>query len=334
MTRKRCTVQYRQTKLDDLTDDFVLKNSIVDALLGVHDGQQVGANARARIIDLDQDGSFVILNKVSEPDSWENRFFYGQLIHLTEGADVAAVLDSLENDTEEYLLEQVNIGDDARVLKGVLYFAVVDNHVGLIENQSVKGKTLERYLTALLQRDRQLQPGEAVILNAEFLAADGRELPATAELTVSAEPNRGAMLEEVGRVIEDEAARARREGATVLDVLRTLGWDDAAIAAIEDEVPDDGWLEGFFKVVIKRKGRRRAISRATINEALRNIDADDLGLRGPDGTEKGGLRKLTSTCQVDAEGTLLDPSHAVEQIVNTLRDWAAEGKIDCNLDGG
>lgn len=334
MPTKRCTIQYRQTKLDDLDDDFSLKNAVVGAMHGNHGGHQVGSNARARIIDLDQDGSFVILNKISDPASWDDNFFFGQLIHLTEGADVAAVMDSLDDDTDEYLLQQVNIGDEARVLKGVLYFAVTGNHVGIIENQAVKGKTLERYFTALLQRDTQLEPGEAIILNAEFLAADGRELPATAEMTVSAERNEGDMLREAGRMLEDEAARAQREGATVLDVLRTLGWDEAAITAIQEEVPDDGWLEGFFKVVIKRRGRRQAISRATINEALRNIDADDLGLRGPDGSERGGLRKLSAPRHVEAEGTLLDPTHAVEQIVNTLMEWAVEGKIDCDFEGG
>lgn len=244
-------------------------------------------------------------------------------------------MESLEEDTDEFLLEQVNIGEQARVLKGVLYFAAVQNHVGLIENQAVKGKTLERYLTALLQRVDHLRPGQSVVLNAEFVAADGRELPGTAEMTVSAEPNRGAELQnEVARTIEAEAARAEREGSTVFDVLRTLGWDEAAIIAIQDEVPEDGWIEGFFKVMIKRKGRRKQISRATINEALRNIDSDDLGLRGPDGTERGGLRKLTAHCQVQAEGALLDPTHAVEQIVNTLREWARQGVIDCNFEGG
>ena len=65
---------------------------------------------------------------------------------------MAAVLQSLEEDTDEYLLQQVNLGEQARVLKGILYFATVGSHVGLIEGQQVKGRTLERYLRGCLRR--------------------------------------------------------------------------------------------------------------------------------------------------------------------------------------
>ena len=98
------------------------------------------------------------------------------------------------------------------------------------------------------------------------------------------------------------------------------------------EVPDDGWIEGFFKVFIKSKRARKPISRATINEALRNIDAADLGLRG-NGSEKGGIVKLSIQRHVETVQSLLDPADAMEQIVNALRDWAAAGKIDCSFDG-
>lgn len=73
----------------------------------------------------------------------------------------------------------------------------------------------------------------------------------------------------------------------------TLKWSPEAIERLRAEVPDDGWIEGFFQVFIKRRNRRKPISRATIDEALRNIDPADIGLRG-DGSEKGGLVKLST----------------------------------------
>lgn len=123
----------------------------------------------------------------------------------------------------------------------------------------------------------------------------------------------------------------RRDGATVFDVLRTLNWNEEAIATLRAEIPDDGWIEGFFKVFIKQRNRRKKnITRAAINEALRNIDPGDIGMDG-DGKERGGIVKLSVKRRVSMVGSLLDPKDAIEQIVNSLREWAAAGKIDCTF---
>ena len=296
-------------------------------------------NAKLRILDLDQDQSFVILNKLSTPDTWDGPVFAGQVIHLQEGSDVHAVMQSLDEDTDEFLLQSLNVGDRARVLKGALYFAIVGNHVGLIEGQQVRGRTLERYLTALLQKAGELETGQAIILNSKFIAGDGKELDESTEITVAAVPNRGGHAEGMGHgaerateIIEREAAQARDRGATVFDVLRTLGWSPDAIGSLRAEVPDDGWIEGFFRVFIKEKRKRKPISRATINEALRNIDPADLGLRG-NGSEKNGIVKLSVQRPVETNRSLLAPADAMEQIVNALREWASAGKIDCHFDG-
>src|SRR3546814_5116233 len=116
---------------------------------------------------------------------------------------------------------------------------------------------------------------------------------------------------DLAEIVENEVARAREEGATVFDVLATLGWDAAAIDSLRAEVPDDGWIEGFFRVLIKRRSRKKPISRATINEALRNIDPSDLGLRG-NGSEKGGIVKLSHQRSVNTHGSHLDPGDAME----------------------
>lgn len=330
---KKFTVQYRQLKTEGLWPEIELKSMLVDVLRR----RGWAENAKLRIIDIDQDQSFVILNKLSAPASWNGPVFAGQVIHLQEGSDVHAVLQSLEEDTAEFVVQNLNVGEQARVLKGALYFAVVGNHVGIIEGQQVKGRTLERYLTALLQKADELEPGQAVILNSKFTTGDGKELSESSEITIAATPNRGGEVRPAagargGEVIEREAAQDRHEGATVFDVLATLGWSHDALESLKAEVPNDGWIEGFFKVFIKERNKRKPISRATINEALRNIDPADLGLRG-DGSEKNGIVKLSMQRSVEMHGSLLDPASAMEQIVNALREWSAAGKIDCNFDG-
>jgi hypothetical protein len=330
MPSKTTTIQYRQLKVDDPSDGSDLKAMLVDVLRR----QGWDTNAKHRILDLDQDQSFVILNKLTDPGTWDGPVFAGQIIQLQEGSDVHAVTQSLDEDTAEFVLQNLNIGERTRILKGALYFAVVGNHVGLIEGQQVRGRTLERYLTALLQRAGELEPGKAIILNGKFMAGDGKELDESSEITIAATPNRGSTnspSERAEAIIEREAAQARERGATVFDVLSLLGWSADALSSLKAEVPDDGWIEGFFRIFIKEKRKRKPISRATINEALRNIDPADLGLRG-NGSEKNGIVKLSVQRLVETDRSLLVPASAMEQIVNSLRDWAAAGKIDCRFD--
>ena len=167
------------------------------------------------------------------------------------------------------------------------------------------------------------------------MAGDGKALAEASEITIQADRNEGPLAAAasavVDEIIETEAARMKREGATVFDVLRTLNWNEDAITALQAEIPDDGWIEGFFKVFIKQRNKRRKnITRAAINEALRNIDPSDIGLNGQ-GQERGGIVKLSTKRRVSMIGSLLDPADAIEQIVNSLREWAAAGKIDCTF---
>src|SRR3546814_19066144 len=100
-------------------------------------------------------------------------------------------MQSLEEDTAEFVLQNLKVGDAARVLKGTLFFAIAGNHVGLIEGQQVRGRTLERYLTALLQRAEDFEPGQAVILNGKFPSGDGKELSASSEIPLDTVQNEG-----------------------------------------------------------------------------------------------------------------------------------------------
>lgn len=252
----KATIQYRQLKIDGLWDKIELKPMLVDVLRR----RGWADKAKERVLDLDQDQSFVILNKVLPPSMWDGPVFAGQLIHLQEGTDVHAVLQSLEDDTPEFLVESLNVGERARVLKGALYFAVVGNHVGLIEGQQVRGRMLERYLTALFQRAGELEAGQAIILNSKFMAGDGKQLDESSEITIAAQPNRGEEIHnplKAMEIIEKEKAHARESGKTVFDVLRVLGWTPEALESLRHEVPDDGWIEGFFRVFIKERRRKK-----------------------------------------------------------------------------
>lgn len=331
---KKATVQYRELKTDGPLAGMDLKSMLVDVLRRRGEHHLIGENARLRVIDLDQDGTYVVLNKVSAPETWDGPVFCGQIIHIKAGADVQAVLQSLDDDTDEFILQNIDVGQNARILRGVLYFAVNRNHVGLIESSAVRAPVLERYLTALLQQAGELNPGEHVILNGKFSAEGEKGLTEFNDLTISARPQfpavdvAGPDFEGVDR----QAGQARDEGHSVFSILRLMGWPEEALARLEAEVPPGGRVEGLFKVFIKDRRAKLKIPRAAVNEALRNFDPSELGLQG-DGSEKGGMVKLSVTKDVATEGSLLDPTDAMLKIIEALREWAAAGKIDCRFDG-
>ena len=331
---KRATIQYREVKADGPLRGMDLKGMLVEVLCRRADNHVIGENARLRAIDLDRDGSHVVLNKVSSPPTWDGPVFCGQIIHIKAGADIQAVLQSMDDDTDEFLVQNVDVGRGARIVNGVLYFAVNRNHVGLIESTAVKAAMLERYITALFRQAGELNREERIILMARFLASGDKGLTEFSDLTLSARPS---YREDLGiHATEDlftqPAGEARDEGATVLDLLRIMGWPEDALARLEAEVPEGGRVEGLLKVFIKDRRHKVRIPRAAINEALRHFDPADLGLHG-DGREKGGMVKLSVVKDIATEGSLLDPTDAMVKIVEALKEWAAAGKIDCRFEG-
>ena len=326
---KKATIQYREFKADGALQGRDLKATLVDVLRRRADDYAIGENARLRAIDVDRDGSHVVLNKVSSPQSWNEPVFCGQIIHLKAGADVQAVLQSLDDDTDEFLVRNIDIGQGARIVKGVLYFAVNRNHVGLIESTAVKAAMLERYIAALLQQAGELEAEERVVLLARFLAAGNKGLTEFSDLTLSVRPG---CHDRPSDLFTRPAGEACDEGATVLDVLRMMGWPKEALARLEAEVPEGGRVEGLLKVFIRDRRHKVRIPRAAVNEALRHFDPADLGLHG-DGKEQGGMVRLSVVKDVATEGSLLDPTDAMLKIVEALKEWAAAGKIDCRFEG-
>jgi len=334
MATKFASVQYRYVKLDGLWEDFDLKAMIVDVLrrAAPTGSGAIGDYAKLRKKDLDQDGSYVVLNKLSKAEAWDQPVLFGQLIHVKSGAQLPGINGSLDDDVAEFELQTLSFEQLTQIVEGVLYFAVVKNHVGMIEGQRTRGRTLERYLTRLLQDAGELEAGKTLVLNArlEGTVRDVRRIDMSTARALAKPADDQQPSSEA--VVAKDAAREEGEGATVLEVLRILGWKEDQIEGLLQQVPDGGWVEGLFTVLFKRKNRRSTtISREKLEEALRNLDSSSVGLLGEGGRERGGLIKLSERCSVACEGDLLDPEDAMNKIVASLKKWASEGRIDISF---
>lgn len=332
---KQSTVQYRQLNRDGLPDIGSLKAAIVNTMQSDRGGRLVGEFVGNRRFDLDQDGRITLLNRITERAHWDQPFFAGQLTYFERGANVPAIIGDPDADVNELDLGQFALGQNASMIHGILYFVAVGDHLGLIESNGLKSGRLERFLTQLLTQDATLQAGQTIILNAQFSNEGGRRVSEATEVEVSTTKARRGDAEpgEIpARFVEQDIERARREGNSVIQVLEVLGWTPDDIERLMNEVPPGGWLEGFFRFVIKsRQARKKAIPRETLDQALRNVNPADVTILGKGKREKDGFVKLTSNRVVETVGSLLNPTSAVQQIEAALRDWAANGQIDLAL---
>ncbi|MGS4945181.1 hypothetical protein ACVDG3_06855 [Meridianimarinicoccus sp. RP-17] len=331
---KKATVQYRYVNLDSLGNRFDLKRTVVDVLQRTAKGASEARCdlVRHRRVDLDQDGSFVVLNQMSDQSSWSGPVFCGQLLHIRAGADVAAINQSMEDNIPVLELKSITMGEDQRVVDGVMYFAIAGNHIGLIEGQRARSRTLERYLTSILQDAGELEVGQPIVLNAKLEGVS--TVNNVSEILVA--PERSTRDDVLETTTEEGAGTAEGQGKTVFDVLETLGWSTDEILSLQSSLPEEGWIEGTFKMVFKRRENKRAkkaiIAKRFLEEALRNHHPGAFGIRDESGsTEKKGISRLAERREVDEVGEFLDPSDAMRVIVDLLREWASTGKIDCDF---
>lgn len=331
MTTKPVSIQYRYLNKEGLWDGFHLKDMLADILQRSNptlSGNKFFEDVSLRKIDLDQDGSYVVLNKLSDVSTWAGPVVCGQLIHVKAGTQLPGILGSLDQHVPELELQNMSIGERTQLVEGVLYFAVANNHVGLIEGQRTRSRTLERYLTSLFQQAGEIDPGQPIILNAKL---EGR-VQQVKELSIAPQkvqtPSR-----DLPTVESSEAGEATSEGTTVLDVLKLLGWSDTDIDQLQAQVPEDGWIEGLFKLAFKKKrGRSATVERQALETALRNLNSEAIGLLGEGAREKGGNIKLSQRKNLPLHGDLLDPEHAMNGIVDMLKFWSETGRIDYDFE--
>jgi hypothetical protein len=332
MVTKSATIQYRYLDKTPLWEEFHLKDMLTDIL-----GRSASAGPRklfedvsARKIDLDQDGSFVVLNKISPQSEWSGPVFCGQLIHVKSGTHLPGIDGDLDQSVPELTLKNLTLAERTQLVEGVLYFAIAENHIGLIEGQRTRARTLERYLASMMQQAGELEPGVPIYLNAKLAG----KVQNVQKLEIKPQRMFGRRGEKASdKTVSKSAGQEESRGKTVLDVLRALGWRDEEIYELETQVPEDGWLEGIFTLAVKMKrGRKGAVDRKSLENALRNLDPDTIGLLGGGSREKAGTIKLSESRKISLVGELMDPEAAMKEIVNMLQQWSATGRIDYDFE--
>jgi len=249
----------------------------------------------------------------------------GELLLYKQGFNQTAIEERLDKGDARFKLVTFTTDGKSKPLEGALYFAVVGDHVAIIQSNAVTSRWLERYLTWLLKDITGILTGESVI-NLSSKTTLGEEdlsnLGPARSLTIHAKAGDREMTT---RALREKAKGA---GATVFEVLELLGVGKDAIDSIRSDIPEGGRLEGDFLVYIKEKNRRKPISMGTIDHAFRNTDPADLEIEHKGSRVKNNMRHLSEPVRLKETPHGLDAEEAMEEIVNVLYKWAERSLID------
>ncbi|MFM2279000.1 MAG: hypothetical protein RLZZ444_1231 [Pseudomonadota bacterium] len=329
MPKVQKTVQYRYlNRPNSGLSRETLEQVIRDALAEKRGEDVIGQKARARIADLNQSGQLTLWNGIQGSDGG---FIGGELVLYKDGFDLPAIEEKLDAEENRFDLVRFQTDGKSKPVEGTLYFAVIGDHLGIIQSNAVTGRWLERYLTWLLKDiANRLEPECFISLDAHVILPNeelGKMGPARS-LSVHASTEASSL--DIASEEPSRSFRAKRKGkgAKVIQVLELLGLGEDVIESIASDVPPGGSLEGDFLVYIKVGNKRREISVGTLNHALRNIEPGDVSIERKGSRRRDNAETFSEPVRVTEAQIGLDPNDAIERIIDVLYRWGKQGVID------
>jgi hypothetical protein len=262
-------------------------------------------------------------------------YFFGDLTHYTRGFMQALLTQA--QDAPMLTVEQQPPPKGKEYVHSMMYWLAVKSHLLMIQSRSLGAKQLEEYLTWLLKDQSSAISGTGhVILQSKFDPSDvGGDLDDITEIVVGgsapipARPVSSKQTEwpkgAAGETYKKLAAR-KPIWSRAVDVLRALMNNEADVQKLLKSVPPEADLQ--VSVSIGYKVRKPEISRAPMQEALRNLPDGEIKARGRDGRMTGKDIRLSYPASVLKMGSLLDPDDAVRALREAYKHFSDNGKID------
>ena len=261
--------------------------------------------------------------------------FFGDLTHYTKGYMQALLAQA--RDAPMIAVEQQPPPKGKEYVHSMMYWLAVKSHLLMIQSRSLGSKQLEEYLTWLLkERSPAISSTGHVILQAQFDAAQvGGDLEDISEIIVGGNapvPTRAAIEQPSADAPRSEKEKYRRLQAKkptwgrALEVLRALMNNEADVQKLLKSVPPEADLQ--VSVHIGYKVRDPAVTRAPMQQALRNLPDGEIKARGRDGRMKGNDIRLSYNASVLKAGSLLDPEDAMRALREAHKHFVDNGKIE------
>lgn len=258
--------------------------------------------------------------------------YFGDLTLYTKGY-MQALLAEIP-DVPSLTVEQQPPPRGKEYVHSMMYWMAIKNHLLMIQSRSLTSKQLEEYLTWLLKdRSSAISPTGQVILQAKFDASDvGGDLNDIREIIVGGQAtNLKTMTAEKAAPVPKESTKYKEIGTRkpwptrALEVLRAVMNNEADVQKLLESVPEGANLDIAVHIGYKAK---REVSRAPMQEALRNLPEGEITAIGRNGRMTGSDIRLSHPANVLKSGNLLDPNDVVRALREAYRFFVENGKID------
>jgi hypothetical protein len=262
-------------------------------------------------------------------------FFFGDLTQYTKGY-LQALIEEKE-DTPMLVVEQEPPPAGKEYVHSMMYWMAINNHALLIQSRSLTAKNLEEYLGWLLRdRTTTINATGNVILQAEFDAGQvGGDLDDIREIIVGGATSTTAMAVDsreapVEHVLETDAykeiATRKPWRERALDVLKAVMTNEADVNQLLLSIPPGADLQVSVHIGYRTKQRR--ISRAPMQQALRNLPEGEIKAIGKTGQMSGTDIRLSYPARIETIGNLLVPNDVIRALREAYTYFVANGKIE------
>ena len=328
--RQSVTVHYR--RLEDPTGAFGelnLEAAIRKALNHIIDGGKVSEHWKRRAYVIPPSTEETLLMNLRHDGGG---FYFGDLTLYTKGYLQALLAEAPDAPVLSIEQEPPPVGKE--YVHSMMYWLVVKNHVFMIQSRSLTAKQLEEYLTWLLKdRTATIAPTGQVILQARFDAADvGGDLADIEEIIVGGtaavshfDVPRGPGVAAGGIEKYQKLTRRKPLFDRAFDVLLAVMNNEADVRKLLESVPEGADLEVSVHIGYKA---RKEVSRAPMQEALRNLPEGEITARGRDGRMTGNDIRLSHRVSVLKNGSLLDPDDVIRALREAHKHMVDNGKIE------
>ena len=331
--RKSLTVHYR--RMEDPVGALnrgTLETHVRNALQHIVKKEPLSKHWKHRAWIVPPDQSDTLLMNIFHDDGVS---FFGDLTLYTKGFMQALLRNELN--VAMLKVEQMPPPEGREYIHSMMYWMVLGNHVLTIQSRSLNTKHLERYLTWLLkEKTAQMGANGQILLTAKFDSQEvGGDLEDLRKIivggtgvmdAVSAQPPEKP-VESVREVTEHVDVGARRSwGERALDILRAVMGNETDVQKLLQSMPDDADLD--VSVHIGYKAKKRLVTRAPMQQALRNLPEGEITAIGKHGTMTGKDIRLSFPVSVLFNGSLLELDDVRKKLKSAYTYFVENGKID------
>lgn len=273
------------------------------------------------------DGDTLVMSYVVR----EENFVFAELAAYVPGQGQALL--SRAKPGPQVIIDQAGVFSDYEFVRGILMFAVIENHVFVLHTRRLRPSELETYLAWMLATRTNVCPSIAEIPLVHAFDQDK-----------VGDPGRISKVK-IGGAVAGASDRAKQGGTKrpsrkrdlgeraidrlkLRDIVEAIFGGGQAIDRFVDTLSSDDELRISLELRIRSKPRDESdAGLEDVVQALRNLPDDDVSFAGEFGVKKGGEARLSRVYQIGRDGELWDRKGVISAMLDAYKVLKRNGKI-------